>query len=180
MENQSLVDAAFPLDCLNELVSHMRLQDLFKFSQVCKDFHAIIDKLFNFEANKNVNAITLTPSSVVCHSFIPIKFPRPIEHSVIFSDHILTSSRSLYTGIFYVIQCVDLHLMIDAEYQPDLRIYHREFGWDMVRLRYDANGVLVPHIIENCLPSERYYDKLPLILECIEELRVWKKYCDRK
>jgi len=183
MEDQSLVD--FPLDCLNELVSHMRLQDLFKFSQVCKDFHAIVSNVFDFNRIKNVSTVTLTPSPFVCPHWAPTHEEEILKnatlHSVIFSDHKVIS-----------IVCEGFSILDDYEFYSDdfylslsvknnrIHIRYNKSGYDNIVLKYDLNGKWFPDVSGIRFIDERYYKNLPVILDCLEELQAWKNYCDRK
>jgi len=179
MEDQSLVNALLPRDCFNELVPHMRLQDLFKFSQVCKAFHMIVSDVFDFKTIKNVTTLTLTPKPFVYPSWISncqcANTSVIGQHEVLFSDRALSVSHYWQCNS-YCIYCNDLFISV-SDSADRIMVYVPGSGRIMIRLGRDSNGKWILRT-DKCRVSrcDNYEEMLPAIAECVEELQAWVNY----
>jgi len=175
-----------PRDCFVEIVPHLYgLQDLSRFSQVCKMFHEIIDKVFDFKTNKNVNTLTLTPTPFVCPPWYLNRQRRPTEgaptYSAVFSDRAMVTTMNSRNRdcCEYDFNCGKLCLTVFPRYGY-VFIEYDDAKTEQLILKYRPTGKWFFSINPHVDVSQNYYKNLPFILDCLEELQAWKNYCDRK
>jgi len=187
MEDQSFVTPVLPFDCFVEIASRLcGMQDLSRLSQVSKTFHEIVDYVFDFKSDKNVNTITLTPTPFVCPPCTLRRQVKPIGKipvcSISFPDHVMIVTTNIINGDIihgYEFYCKELSLCAHPQYGT-IEIVYSSYGNGRVFLEHDSAGRWIPSTKGLILSGENYYKNLPLILEGLKELQAWKNYCDRK
>jgi len=199
MEDLSILDV-LPLDYFTELVPYLGMQDLFKFSRVCKTFQQMIETFCVFETNENVTTLTLTRTPVVVppwvDNFRPSCADRNTEDKtfyVKFATHELMFNILFHTEIhcfnFPRICTADTIIEIESDFDENdptinydgysitLHIKHIDSTYDTVEIEPCGNGYKVI-IFDEHLEKTRAI--LPYLPEYLVEMRLWSSYCKKQ